>query len=151
MSNLGKRDHTLRIALLVLPALAMISGCEQETIKVTEPTPKPGIDLAFEVPQEEAAQIVHVVTRDIPAGATIPWHTHPGIEIAYVESGRIELEVAGKDKQFFAPGDHFTVLRGTVHAGKNVGEQPARLVLTYVLDKDSPLRSPADPPGEKPD
>jgi quercetin dioxygenase-like cupin family protein len=91
---------------------------------------------------------VHVVTRDIPAGEAIPWHTHPGVEIAYVESGNVELEVAGKGKQVLSPGGHFMVPRGVVHSGRNVGSQPARLVITYVVDKDAPLRSPAEPPVE---
>ncbi|MDG2002374.1 MAG: cupin domain-containing protein [Novosphingobium sp.] len=138
----------VRMAHVVLPVLAMLSGCEQEPMKMTEPTPKPGVELAFDVPQEATAQIVHVVTRDIPAGAAIPWHTHPGVEMAYVESGDLELELAGQDAVRLAPGDNFTVLRGTVHSGKNVGEESARLVLTYVVDKDALLRSPADPPGD---
>lgn len=135
-------------ALAILPLLAMTAACEQAPAPVTEQAQKPGIELAFDVPQEGAAQVVHVVTRDIPAGGAIPWHTHPGVEMAYVESGDLELDLAGQDALRLAPGDHFTVLRGTVHSGRNVGEHPARLVLTYVVDKDAPLRSPADPPGD---
>jgi quercetin dioxygenase-like cupin family protein len=148
MNDYGRGPASLRLALFVLPALAMVSGCEQEAMKATEPPAKPSVELAFDMPQGELAQVVHVVTRDIPAGASIPWHTHPGFEIAYVESGKVELEMAGKDKLSLAPGDHFMVQRGTVHAGRNVGEYSARLVLTYVVDKDAPLRSPADPPAD---
>lgn len=148
MSDCGRGPASLRLALFVLPALAMVSGCEQGAPILPEAAPKPGVELAFEVPQGGAAQVVHVVTRDIPAGAAIPWHTHPGVEMAYIESGNVELELVGQDTLRLAPGDHFTVLRGTVHSGRNVGERPARLVLTYVVDNDAPLRSPADPPAD---
>ena len=43
------------------------------------------------------------------------------------------------------------VPRTTVHSGRNVGNGLARLVLTYVVDRDKPLRSPAEPPAEEQD
>ena len=140
----------MRVALLIVPALALLTACDQEPMKFAEPAPKPGIELAFDVPHGAAAQIVHVVTRDIPPNGKIPWHTHPGVEIAYVESGNVELEMAGQDKQRLGPGGHFTVPRGTVHSGMNIGKENARLVLTYVVDKGAPLRSPAEAPEEQP-
>jgi len=136
----------LRLAFIATAVLLAVGG--QVMSMQAEESAKPGIDLTFEVPQGEAPQIVNVVTRDIAPGGAIPWHTHPGVEIAYVESGRLELEMAGRDKQLLEPGNHFMVPRGVVHAGRNVGDQPARLVLTYVVDKDAPLRSPAEPPHE---
>jgi quercetin dioxygenase-like cupin family protein len=129
-------------------AAALLVSCKQAEMKSPEPTPKPGIELAFDVPQGDAAQVVHVVTRDISAGGEIPWHTHPGVEIAYVESGNVELEMAGKGVLKLGPGGHFMVPRGAVHSGRNAGKAPARLVLTYVVDKGATLRMPAEPPEE---
>ena len=136
------------MAGVAMLAAALLASCKQSEVKTPEPTPKPGMELAFDVPQGDAAQVVHVVTRDIPAGGEIPWHTHPGVEIAYVESGNVELEMAGKDVLKLGPGGHFMVPRGTVHSGRNTGQAAARLVLTYVVDKDATLRMPAEAPEQ---
>lgn len=143
----GQRARGLPVAL-VLAATAMVSACKKDLPEQKAAEPKPGVDLAFEVPQDAAPQLVNVVTRDIPSGAEIPWHTHPGVEIAYVESGQVELAVAGEAKRRLEPGGHFMVPRATVHSGRNVGEGWARLVLTYVVDRGKPLRSPAEPPAK---
>jgi quercetin dioxygenase-like cupin family protein len=57
-------------------------------------------------------------------------HTHPGVETSYILEGELELTVEGK---------------GTVKltAGDKVGASPAKLILTYVVEKAKPLASPA--------
>lgn len=130
---------------------AALAGCTQEEAQQAEPAQsgaaaKPAVEIVQDLPQTDAPQVMHVVTRDIAAGGEIPWHTHPGIEIAYVESGNVELSMAGQEPLELGPGGHFTVLRGTVHSGRNTGSEPARLVLTYVVDKGATLRMPADAP-----
>ncbi len=109
---------------------------------------KPALEMAFDVPAQDAAQSVHFLTRDIPPGGEIPWHTHPGVEMGYVESGELELRMQGKGPLKLSPGDSFRVTRGIVHGGFNVGKEPARVVITYVIDSGEPLRSPADPPQD---
>ena len=140
MTTPGRGSRLLRL----LPALAAACGLPGAA-GATMPD-KPGVELAYDVPSAPD-QAVHVQTRDIPVGGTISWHTHAGIEIAYLESGRVELELAGGEVLRLEPGGHFMIPRGVVHAGRNIGEGPARLVLTYVVDKGAPLRSPADPPA----
>ena len=44
------------------------------------------------------------------------------------------------------PGDSFVVARGVAHNGVNLGKEPARLVLTYMVDKDAPLRTSVPAP-----
>lgn len=107
---------------------------------------RPAMDVKFDVPQDKGAQIVSVMTRDIPPGGQVPWHTHPGVEIAYVETGEMELWMAGEPIRRLGPGDSFMAPRGVVHGGRNVGDTPARLVITYVVDDGAPLRSPAPAP-----
>lgn len=131
-------------------ALALAMACALSNAGLAQASEKPGVDLAWEVPTAPE-QMVHVQTRDLPAGGSIPWHTHPGVEIAYVESGRVELKMAGGKVLQLEPGGHFVVPRGVVHAGRNIGEEPARLVLTYVIDKGAALRIPADPPEHEAD
>ncbi len=44
-------------------------------------------------------------------------------------------------------GDSFLVPRGVAHNGVNVGKVPARLLITFVTDKDVPLRTAVPAPA----
>lgn len=107
---------------------------------------KPAMDHTLAVPEDHGAQRVQVLTRDIPQGGAIGWHTHAGTEIAYVESGTMELRTAGLSDRVLGPGESFVMPRDTVHSGRNAGNGPVRLVITYVLDKDAPQREAAPAP-----
>jgi len=137
---------TIKPWLAALMSSALLLGSVQGHANTAEEAPKPEMVVDFDVPQDMGAQVVHVLTRDIPAGAQIPWHTHPGVEIAYVETGQVEISMDGKATRNLVPGESFMVPRGTVHAGRNIGAYPARLVITYVVDSGEPLRSAAATP-----
>ena len=83
-----------------------------------------------------------LMVLEAAAGTPIPRHTHPGIESSVVMEGEIELEVQGQPTRRFTAGEGFQVPPETPHGGK-VGAQPARLAITYVVEKDKPLASPA--------
>lgn len=130
---------------IVLAAI-LASACKPVSQEPEMQAAKPALDQHYDIPQDQGAQVAHIVTRDIPPGGEVPWHTHPGVEIAYVESGVAELTIAGKDPQLLNAGESFMAPRGIAHSGRNPGDQPARLVITYIVDKDAPLRTPADAP-----
>jgi quercetin dioxygenase-like cupin family protein len=75
-------------------------------------------------------------------GATVPKHTHPGEEIAYILEGEITVELDGKPAKTFKAGDAFFIPAGAVHAAKNAGKGPAVVLSTYVIEKGKPLASP---------
>jgi quercetin dioxygenase-like cupin family protein len=79
---------------------------------------------------------------EIDPGATVARHTHPGIETVYVLDGDFELSVKGDPARKLKTGDSFHVLREVPHSARN-GDKPTRLLVTYVVDKDKPLASPA--------
>jgi quercetin dioxygenase-like cupin family protein len=72
-------------------------------------------------------------------GGGTPKHTHPGEEVAYVLEGQLTVEVEGKPPVTLKAGDVFFVPGGTVHAAKNSGTTPAKIVSTYILEKGKPL------------
>jgi len=72
-------------------------------------------------------------------GAAVPKHTHPGEEVAYILEGQILLEIEGKPPQTLKPGDTFFIPAGQVHAAKNSGTTPAKVVSTYIVEKGKPL------------
>jgi quercetin dioxygenase-like cupin family protein len=80
-------------------------------------------------------------TLDAPAGMVIPKHTHPGIESSVVMEGEVELEVAGQPTKVLKAGEGFQIPPGVVHGGKTLSR--TRLAITYVVEKDKPLASPA--------
>jgi quercetin dioxygenase-like cupin family protein len=93
-----------------------------------------------EYPDSKYATILAVV--DIDAGATVPLHTHPGVESAYVVEGGVELSVKGQPARQVKVGDGFQVPAEVPHGARN-GDKPTKLVVTYVVEKDKPLASPA--------
>ncbi len=91
------------------------------------------------VPNREAV----VAQVEIAAGATAARHTHPGDEISYFLGGEGELLVDGQPARKLKAGEAFIVPAGVVHAARNPGKEPARLVGVYVVEKGQPLATPA--------
>jgi quercetin dioxygenase-like cupin family protein len=79
------------------------------------------------------------VRAEFNPGAAVGKHTHPGEEVAYVLEGALQLEVEGKPPTTLKAGDTFFVPAGTVHAGKNVGSGPTKVLATYIVEKGKPL------------
>ncbi len=133
----------------VLAALAALAATPAATTAsgqgATAPPPPP-FDVRIDVPQDKGPQRVHVLLREFPVGGASGWHVHPGAEIAYLLAGEMSLEEAGRPARRLKPGDSFTVTRGTPHNGVNLGQVPARLVITYVTDGGAPLRTPVPEP-----
>ncbi|HMO67229.1 MAG TPA: hypothetical protein PKE25_00920 [Novosphingobium sp.] len=116
-----------------LLALAALGG-----VAVAQPAAQPAsvpVTIAqVQVPQGSAAQLVHVHTRDFPAGIQTGWHVHPGTEVAYVTAG-----------------DSFVMPRGAPHNAATVGQGTARVVITLVTDAGAPPRQAVSPPsGSRP-
>jgi quercetin dioxygenase-like cupin family protein len=93
-----------------------------------------------EVPNTNYVTILAMV--EIDAGASVARHTHPGVESTYVVEGGLELSVKGEPVKAVKPGDGFQVPPETPHAARN-GDKPTKLIVTFVVDKDKPLASPA--------
>lgn len=130
---------------LVLALVGLIAA--QGVLADTPVTPPaPAMDVHYDVPQDKGPQHVNTVLRVFPIGGGSGWHTHPGAEIAYLLEGEMTLERAGQPTRTLRAGESFMVPRGLAHNGANIGKVPARLVITYVTDKDVPVRSPVPAP-----
>jgi quercetin dioxygenase-like cupin family protein len=75
-------------------------------------------------------------------GAGTPKHTHPGEEVAYVLEGQVQVDVEGKPPLELHAGDVFFIPAGQVHAAKNVGKGPVKILSTYIVEKGKPLATP---------
>jgi quercetin dioxygenase-like cupin family protein len=76
-------------------------------------------------------------------GAGTPKHSHPGEEVGYVLEGQLVVETEGKPPLTLKAGDVFFMPAGQVHAAKNTGTTPAKVISTYIVEKGKPLATPA--------
>ena len=79
----------------------------------------------------------------IEKGVSVGRHTHPGIESAWVLEGALEVPVQGRPTLTVKAGDAFQIPPDTPHGGGKPLEAKARLIITYIVQKDKPLASPA--------
>lgn len=91
------------------------------------------------------AQVAALGTVRLPADAAIDWHVHPGIEMGYVEAGRMRLSIAGAADRTIAAGGSFLIPRGAVHRSSAIGGD-ARMVVTWITDRGQALSAPASAP-----
>jgi quercetin dioxygenase-like cupin family protein len=67
----------------------------------------------------------------LPGGGPPPHIHHREDETFYIVEGSLEIHL-GDVTAVGRPGDYVNVPRGTVHAFRNVGEHPARMLITFV-------------------
>ena len=80
-----------------------------------------------------------MVSVEFAPGGTTGRHTHPGDEYTFVLQGTLELSAEGRETRRASAGDVVHNPRGLVHEARNVGDSPARLVVTFVIDKGNPI------------
>lgn len=85
---------------------------------------------------------VTIVKITIPPKSSLPWHTHPAINAAYVLSGSISI-IRKDDGQrmHIGAGDAVVELVNTAHRGET-GDEAAVLIVFYAGTKGMPLSVP---------
>jgi quercetin dioxygenase-like cupin family protein len=96
----------------------------------------------------------------VPAGASLAAHTHPGLQIATIRSGRLTYtvvrgrasvrRVSGRVVSVRAgrtvvlrPGDTITEPKGMVHRARNRGRSRVVIVLASLFPAGAPISTPA--------
>lgn len=82
------------------------------------------------------------IRTTLDAGGLIAPHRHPGLEIAYVAAGMVEVTIGDRQPSRITAGGSFQVTPGTRHSVRNPTGQPAVLVSTYIVDPSQPLATP---------
>ncbi len=126
--------------LLITPVLfdnAHAQHSDQQPVKSTQilqtETSWNGDELEYPASGSEEITALHI--EFAPASKTT-WHRHPVASLAYIISGELEvvLKETGETKIFKA-GDAFAEVVNTWHYGKNIGDEPVKLVVFYVGEK----------------
>jgi quercetin dioxygenase-like cupin family protein len=92
--------------------------------------------------------VSELVRGQIVPHGLVARHTHPGIEIGYIEQGEALVKIEGRPDQRLKRGDSFAVTPGTPHSVQNMRADPLVILSTYVVDRDKPLSTPAPEPGQ---
>ncbi len=112
--------------LLALPSIpAQLSGTHRTDLQQHD----------LSIPGREVVQ----ARVDIDPGKTAPKHRHPGEEIVYVLEGRVEYQLDGNPPVTLKEGDVLFIPAGVPHTAKNVGNDNAAELATYVVEKGKPL------------
>jgi quercetin dioxygenase-like cupin family protein len=93
-----------------------------------------------ELPGDKYVTILAVA--EIPPGTNVARHTHPGVESSYVLEGEGELLVQGQPARKVKASDGFQIPPEIPHSART-GDKSMKLAVTYVVEKDKPLSSPA--------
>lgn len=85
-------------------------------------------------------EIVQVET-EIPPGVESGWHVHPGEEVGYIISGKVEMKVQGRPTVILNAGDGFLIPPRTPHNARDIGPETGRMLSTYIVEAGQPLAS----------
>ena len=126
---------TKRFAIgAVIAAIALAAAAQAPAIKRQ-------LLQRIDVPESNRETILGVA--EIPAGGAAGRHTHFGVEVGYVLEGSTSLEIEGEAPRLLKAGDSYVIPAGKVHDAKVVGDAPAKVIATYVVEKGKPLATPA--------
>jgi mannose-6-phosphate isomerase-like protein (cupin superfamily) len=157
----------LRVRLALIAVGLFACGVAVATAHNTahSSTPKATrVDLAAGMPSFAPGYRLSLTRAVIPPGGSFPPHRHPGMQVSYIESGRLQFKVfRGSVKAYrgIADGSQKLVLTiraghtGSIsrgqwivenqhlwHQGANVGTRPVVILLATLLQADKPPAIP---------
>jgi quercetin dioxygenase-like cupin family protein len=87
----------------------------------------------------QGAPELTVLKMTIPPHSSLPWHTHPMPNAAYVVSGELTVEKKENgQKKVLKPGEVLPEMVDALHRG-TTGDEPVVLIVFYAGVKDMPL------------
>jgi quercetin dioxygenase-like cupin family protein len=160
--EIGKKKTMKKLGLRF--SVMMMVGLGTVTVARSQQTPPPSDSytqtvkrevLASGYPSEAEGRILELVRYTIPAGAKLPAHIHPGMQIEKVELGTLSYNVVkgtanikranGKEETLEAGqttrltvGDSFVEPGGMVHYAQNETEDVVILISASLFDSQKP-------------
>jgi quercetin dioxygenase-like cupin family protein len=119
------------LVLFVFIALAGVGGHAQGV---------PRVDLQTSDISIPGRQVVTTVAEFLPRMST-DRHTHPGEMVGYVLEGAIASAQDGQPNRTYRAGESFIIPSGVPHLHANAGDAPARMFVTYIVEKGRPLNT----------
>ena len=98
------------------------------------------VNLSTDIDMGGAPQTVVFLTREFAPGQSSGLHIHHGVEMNMVIEGELRVTLEGEAPRIMRAGDSIQIPREVPHEAVNTGTGPAKVVITYVVDKGRPLR-----------
>jgi quercetin dioxygenase-like cupin family protein len=84
-----------------------------------------------------------MASGEFAIGGTTGRHTHPGDEYTFVVEGTLELQGDGIETRRVNAGDTYFNPKGVIHSATNVGDKPAKVLVTFIVEKGKKITEPA--------
>jgi quercetin dioxygenase-like cupin family protein len=107
------------------------------TAKILKKTSVTGNGQKITYPRTDSAEVT-AMTVELAPGAETSWHKHTVPVYAYVITGNLSVELADGKSLSFHAGDAVIEVVNTLHNGKNIGTEPAKLVVFYLGVEGTP-------------
>jgi len=85
---------------------------------------------------------VVIVDVEFAKGGATGRHIHPGDEYAVVLEGTVEALSDGGQPRRVSAGEAYHNPSGMIHEARNVGDGPARAIVTFIVDKGKTITQP---------
>jgi quercetin dioxygenase-like cupin family protein len=85
----------------------------------------------------------HLMLITVAPGGVVARHTHPGIEMGYLQEGKATMVIGDQPEIKLKAGDSYLIPAGAPHSAKNTGTTPIKIIGTFVVEKAKPLAAPA--------
>ena len=130
-----------RFVLIAVAACGLALGVAADrAVASQQPAPsiKRTVLLRTDAPDNPKYELV-MAEAEIPAGGTSGKHFHHGVEVAYVLSGSVTIEVAGKAAVTYKAGQAMKNDSGGVHNAINTSKKPVKILAVYLVEKGKPV------------
>ena len=82
---------------------------------------------------------IQILRITIPAGVTLPLHTHPVINAAVLTKGRLEVQLRGGGRREFGAGEALIEVVNTVHSGRALPGSDVEVIVFYAGTPGTPV------------
>ncbi|MDP1969309.1 MAG: cupin domain-containing protein [Methylobacter sp.] len=77
------------------------------------------------------SEVTALIVEIAPEGET-GWHEHPVPALGYIMEGELELKLATGEVKILHSGDVLPESVGVLHNGRNIGEEPVKILVFYM-------------------
>ena len=76
----------------------------------------------------------------MPAGESIPWHSHSSAERMVLVSGKLEIQYEGEDEKIVKPSSYMYGPSNKMHKGKCVSKDPCIIFIAFNKPVDATVK-----------
>jgi quercetin dioxygenase-like cupin family protein len=128
------------IVFVTLAALALGTAALAQNPPVSPSPIKRTILSKIDLPGTNYETIT--ATVEVAPGFKAGRHFHPGVVVGHVTEGEFWIAIDGQPETNMKAGDTKEIPNRAVHNEGNPGTVPAKLIVTYVVEKGHPMVNP---------